>query len=269
MEGLCCGRNRADSQLKLSAIHNTSIIKGSESMSVSCTEGQEPVCLPPPSPEAAQRWFERVAQRQAACSTDQLCARQAALLGPQGLLSVFSRQVAVQGRQAPALGDLPEIDDPQRQRLAEQAVSFVLAHHRRRAAVGNPFVGLSRQSLCCMLFDDEVHYTLAERFAVSEALRQRDSRYFSTLIATTRDTVERRLVFTGLLEHFDSLLPIEQSIYPEGYRQAQQQHLDREEALYGKLRLERPVGQLLEAHSAEWLLANLCAVNASTERDSA
>jgi hypothetical protein len=238
-------------------------------MSVSCIEGQEPVCLPLPSPEAAQLWFARVAQRQAACSIDQLCARQAALLGPQGLLSVFSRQVAAQGRQAPALRDLLELNDPQRQRLAEQAVDFVLAHHNRRAAVDNPYQGLSRQLLCCMLFDDEVHYTLAERFAVSEALRQRDSHHFSRLIATTRDTVERRLVFTGLLEHFDSLLPIEQSIYPEGYRQAQQRHLDREEAVYGKLKLDRPVGQLLEEHSAQWLLDHLCPVTASIVRDSA
>ena len=238
-------------------------------MSISFIEGQEPICLPPPDPAAAQLWFERVAQRQAACSIDQLCTRQAALLGPQGLLSVFSRQVAAEGRQAPALRDLLHIEDPQRQRLAEQAVDFALARHHRRAAVDNPYLGLSRQLLCCMLFDDQVHYTLAERFAVSEALRQRDSHYFSTLIATTRHTVERRLVFTGLLEHFDSLLPIEQSIYPEGYRQAQQHHLDREEAVYGKLKLERPVGQLLEAHSAQWLLEHVCAFNTATVRDSA
>ncbi len=238
-------------------------------MSGSFIEGQAPICSSLPAPEAAQLWFERLAHRQAACATDQLCARQAALLGPQGLLPVFSRQVAAQGRQAPALSDVLKFDDPQRQQLAEQAVNFVLAHHQRRSTVANPYLGLSRQLLCCMLFDDEVHYTLAERFAVSEALRQRDSHYFSTLIATTRDTVERRLVFTGLLEHFDALLPIEQSIYPEGYRQAQQQHLDREVALYGKLQLERPVGQLLEAHSPEWLLKHLCCVNASTLNDGA
>jgi hypothetical protein len=238
-------------------------------MSVSFIEGQEPICQATSDPAAAQLWFERVAQRQAACPSDQLCARQAALLGPQGLLPMFSRQVAAEGRQAPALRDLLELAGPQRQQMAEQAVAFVLAQHHRRDAVDNPYHGLSRQLLCCMLFDDQTHYTLAERFAVSEALRQRDSRYFSKLIATTRHTVERRLVFTGLLEHFDSLLPIEQNIYPEGYRQAQQRHLDREEALYGKLQLEHPVSQLLEQHSAQWLLDHVCAVTGASARDSA
>jgi hypothetical protein len=72
--------------------------------------------------------------------------------------------------------------------------------------------------------------------------------------------VERRIVFRGLLEHFDGLLPIEQSIYPLNYRRAQQSHLDREEALYGKLELDKPIYALLEEHSPEWLLENLCPV---------
>lgn len=43
----------------------------------------------------------------------------------------------------------------------------------------------------------------------------------------------------GLLEHFDALLPIEQSIYPVDYRLAQQRHTDQEEALYGRLELKK------------------------------
>lgn len=202
--------------------------------------------------------FQQMVARQAALSRTELCNQQVALLGPQGKLSMFSRQVAAQGRQAPLLAELPEFGDFERLRQVEKAVDFVLGLHHRRTLTGNPFHDLSRQLLCCMVFDDQAAYTLAERFAASEALRQRDSLYFINLIATTRHTVERRLVFMGLLEHFDALLPIEQSIYPVDYRLAQQRHLDQEEALYGRLELKKSVSQLLEEHTPEWLLTNLC-----------
>ncbi|MBC3951127.1 hypothetical protein [Pseudomonas folii] len=202
--------------------------------------------------------FQQMVARQAALSRTELCDQQVALLGPQGKLSMFSRQVAAQGRQAPLLAGLPESSDFERLQQAEKAVDFVLGLHHRRTLTDNPFHDFSRQLLCCMVFDDLSVYTLAERFAASEALRQRDSLYFINLIATTRHTVERRLVFMGLLEHFDALLPIEQCIYPVDYRLAQQRHLEREEALYGRLELEKSVSELLEEHTPEWLLTNLC-----------
>lgn len=213
--------------------------------------------VPVPFVQAGQG-FQQMVARQAALCRKELCDRQVALLGPQGELSMFSRQVAAQGRQAPLLAELPETDDFERLQQVEKAVDFVLGLHQRRTLADNPFHDLSRQSLCCMVFDDQAVYTLAERFAASEALRQRDSLYFINLIATTRHTVERRLVFMGLLEHFDALLPIEQSIYPVDYRLAQQRHLDQEEALYGRLELQKSVSELLEQHTPEWLLTNLC-----------
>jgi hypothetical protein len=204
------------------------------------------------------RLFQQLVARQAAFSRAQLCDQQAALLGPQGVLSKFSRQIATQGRRSPLLDDLPELESRQRQQQAEAAVAFVLGLHRRRGLIDNPFASLPRQLLCCMVFDEQASYTLAERFSASEAMRQRDSLYFINLIATTRDTVERRLVFLGLLEHFDALLPIEQSIYPLDYRRAQQKHLEREELLYGRLDLKKTVSELLEEHTPQWLVANLC-----------
>ncbi|MCI8209432.1 hypothetical protein AUC61_07785 [Pseudomonas sp. S25] len=202
--------------------------------------------------------FQQLVARQVATTKARLCDQQAALLGPQGKLSIFSRQVATQGRQAPGLVNLPEFDDVERQQEVEKAVDFALGFHQRRTLSANPFHDLSRSLLCCMVFDDLADYTLAERFAAYEALRQRDSQYFIKLIATTRHTVERRLVFTGLLEHFDALLPIEQSIYPAHYRRAQQKHLEREEAVYGRLELKRTVSELLEEHTPEWILTHLC-----------
>lgn len=216
-------------------------------------------------PEAeAHRRFQQLAARQAGFSRVQLCEQQSSLLGPQGVLSRCLKNIASQGRQAPELYDVSESNSTERQQQVEQAVDFVLGLQQRRALVDNPFHGQSRAALCCVVFDDEGLYTLAERFAASEAMRNRDSLYFSKLIATTRNTVERRLVFTGLLEHFDALMPIEQSIYPLYYRRAQHKHLLHEEALYGRLELSRTVTELLEEHSAEWLLANVCATPSTT-----
>lgn len=215
-----------------------------------------------PAAEVCQQ-FQQMIARQSALSRTQLCDQQAALLGPRGVFWKFSRQVAAQGRQAPALAKLPECVDVERQRQVEVAVDFVLGLHHRRSLGDNPFQDLSRPMLCCMVFDDLSEYTLAERYAACEALRQSDSLYFIKLIATTRHTVERRLVFTGLLEHFDALLPIEQSIYPLDYRRVQQKHLDGEQALYGRLELNKTMAELLKEHSPEWLLANLCMSNGS------
>ncbi len=116
------------------------------------------------------------------------------------------------------------------------------------------------------MFDDPSTHTLVERYTASEALRAQDSEYFVKLIATTRNTVERRIVFHGLLEHFDRLLPIEKSIYPLNYRAVQQAHLDNEEALYGALMMEQPIGTLLEMHTPEWLLNNLSSFELSIDQ---
>jgi hypothetical protein len=137
---------------------------------------------------------------------------------------------------------------------AEQAVAFALAQSNRRMAAINPFAGLRREALCVVVFDDSGTYTLVERYAAYQAVRQSDADIFIKLIATTRGVVERRIVFRGLLEHYDRLLPIEKSIYPEGYRSVQQGHLDREEALYGPLKMEDDILTLLATMSAAELL---------------
>lgn len=213
----------------------------------------------------ALRAFQRLAARQATMSKAELSDLQAHLLGPRGLLMNVSRQVARLGRQAPVLEEILELEDRQRMALAEDSARFVLGQHDRCAACENPFSGKTREFLCCVVFDDDAPYALVERYAASEALRQQDGQFFFKLIATTRHTVERRLVFQGLLEHFDGLLPIEQSIYPHNYRRAQQSHLDREEELYGKLALDKPIRVLLEEHSPEWLLENLCEIKTPAE----
>lgn len=202
--------------------------------------------------------FTLLAAKQGGLSKSQLCDLQAWLLGPQGSLEKFSLQVSRVGRKAPGLDHSQVPGGARHRQLAEKSAHFVLALHHRYKATTNPFSGMSRRLLCCVVFDDAAPYTLAERFAAAQALRQQDSEYFAKLIATTRHTVERRLVFIGLLEHFDALMPIERSIYPLDYRTVQQGHLNREEALYGPLKLDRPVAELMDDHPPQWLLENLC-----------
>ena len=209
----------------------------------------------------AVRNFRKLAARQAPLSHSVLCEQQASLMGPKGLFAQFARQIIELGRQAPQLDDLLELERPERREQAERAVDFVLGFHHRRSYAENPFEQRSRAFLGVAVYDELAPFTLAERYAASQALRQLDGEYFIKLIATTRETVERRIVFHGLLQHFDALLPIERSIYPDNYRQVQQEHLQREEALYGRLQLDAPISLLLQERTPEWLLANLPRLN--------
>ncbi|MEE4689846.1 hypothetical protein V2K77_07100 [Pseudomonas alliivorans] len=201
--------------------------------------------------------FQQLAARQSVLSRAVLVQQQAALLGPAGQLARFSRLVREQARQAPVFQDLERLQDRKRKSLAEQAMLFALGAFGRRPPADNPFCRMAREYLCCVIFDDTGLYTLVERYAAAEALKYGDSQYFAKLIATTRNTVERRIVFHGLLEHFDRLLPIEKSIYPLDYRSVQQAHLDHEESLYGKLELKQPISVIFETREPQWLLDHL------------
>ena len=212
-----------------------------------------------PDADETLEQFRQLSARQAMQTVEQLCELQSRLMGPVGLFSRLTRQLGEQGRQAPVLADLASLDENcERHAQAEQALQFALGLHWRREPTDNPYAGLQREFLCCVVFDEHTPYTLVERYAASAALRQNDCEYFARLIATTRDTVERRIVFLGLLEHFDGLLPVERSIYPVNYRAAQQSYLDNEERTYGKLVLEHPVKELLARHSTDWVLTHIC-----------
>lgn len=198
--------------------------------------------------------FLRLAEQQSNQSEERLYQRQKELFGPDGVFATFSAQVTREGRHAMVFEDVTQIRERQRAKLVERAVNYALARHEQCDAVANPFQGHSREALCCVVYNDCAAYTMVERYAAYEAIRQLDSVFFIKLIATTRGVVERRIVFRGLLEHFDRLLPIEQSIYPGNYREAQQGHLDREEAIYGPLQLDKSLNDLLEEVSPSLLL---------------
>lgn len=201
--------------------------------------------------------FQQLSDRQGAMSRDQLQAVHRQWFGPQGLFATFCAEIERLGRQAPALDDLTRLGSARRRQEAELAVAFALAQSHRRGAAHNPFHGRRREALCCVIFDESGAYTLVERYAAYEAMRQADSEFFIKLIATTRGVVERRIVFRGLLEHFDRLLPLEKSIYPGAYRDVQLAHLEREEGLYGPLKLEDSLVTLFETVSPMDLLKQI------------
>ena len=198
--------------------------------------------------------FQQLVDEQSQLSRDQLSELHKQWLGPHGIFATFSAEVERLGRQAPALDDLCSLGSAERTNEAERAVAFALAQSNRRRAANNPFGSRSRQDLCCVVFNETGAYTLAERYAAYEAMRQSDSDFFIKLIATTRGVTERRIVFRGLLEHYDRLLPIEKSIYPEAYRDVQQTHLDREEGLYGPLILGDSLAAIFETVTPKELL---------------
>lgn len=203
--------------------------------------------------------FHDLVHLQASYGTSHLMELHRMWLGPRGMFATLSDEIDQLGRQAPGLDDVQLLSCPQRITAAERAVAFALARSNRRAATVNPLRKLSREALCCVAFDDESDYTLVERYTAYHAIRQNDSDYFIKLIATTRGVSERRIVFRGLLEHYDRLMPLEKCIFPAGYRTAHVEHLQREEALRGEWRTADAVETLLETMTPLELLRTVMA----------
>lgn len=203
--------------------------------------------------------FRKLSQRQARMSAQKLTQLHDRLLGPKGIFVRLGRELEHQGRQAPLLKDMDTLCGPARRTLADRAVSYALGYHNRRSVTWNPYRSASRERLCWMIYDKNAPFILVERYVALLALHQRDGAFFSRLIETTRGSVERRIMFHGLLEHHDALLPVERSVYPASYRIAQQSHLDQEEAIYGPLSLGQPVSLLLETRGPKKLLKHVIA----------
>lgn len=201
--------------------------------------------------------YEELARQQAMLSPGHLNQLYACLLGPRGLFALLVRELEELGRLAPLLEDVAALANRELRTQADKALCFVMGHHRWRNVSPNPFRAMSRERLCCLVYDDNAGYTLIERYAALLTLRQLDSQFFNRLIDTTRKSVERRIVFQGLLEHYDALLPVERCVYPDNYRAAQQEHLERELELYGDLTLSQPLSVMVTRYSTATLLKKL------------
>jgi hypothetical protein len=208
--------------------------------------------LPADADDDPEVWarFHDIEARQANLSNARLCQLHRNWFGKAGVFAGFFAEITRMGRQSPLLNDAAALRDRRRLMSAERALVFVLAKVNRRPLTGNPFKGRSRGYLCCVIFDQSSDFTLCERYAAYEALREEDSRYFAKLIQTIRIRGDRRVVFRGLIEHFSQSLPVERCVYSPGYREAHQAHLDREEILHGPLKLSEPLSVLLRRMTA-------------------
>lgn len=209
--------------------------------------------------------FHDLVHEQAAYGMSHLRELHRIWLGPRGLFATLNVEIEQLGRQAPGLDDLQTLKCPEHLERAEGAVAFALAKSNRRVPAANPFRGLAREALCCIAFDETSGYTLVERYVAYEAMRQADSEFFIKLIATTRGVSERRIVFRGLLEHYDRLMPLEKCIFPDDYRSIQQAYLTQEEALNGPLQFDDDVGVLLEKMSPLQLLKRISATSDTSQ----
>jgi hypothetical protein len=136
----------------------------------------------------------------------------------------------------PALQDVPDGSDPDRIDLAKRAVAYNASiRSSPPGQAPNPFAGVDREQLTSIIYDDSGTYTVSERYAAWGEQQRQDYISLSNLFARTTNGGDNRLVYKGLLDHFDALSPIERSIYPGDYRDKLVQFLQTQEAQYGTL----------------------------------
>jgi len=114
---------------------------------------------------------------------------------------------------------LPETDDPDRLALGQKALDYSVGLSKLPPEhYSNPFAGMARNDLSAIVYDDSGTYTDAERYAAYGELSKQDYEYFSELFAKITNGGDNREVFKGILDYFDDLPPVEQSAYPDGFR---------------------------------------------------
>ncbi len=114
---------------------------------------------------------------------------------------------------------LPQTEDPDRLALGQKALDYSIARAQLPPKnASNPFAGMARDDLSAIVYDDTETYTLAERNAAYNELFRQDQEYFSKLFAKITNGGDNREVFKGILDYFDDLPPVEQSAYPDGFR---------------------------------------------------
>lgn len=116
--------------------------------------------------------------------------------------------------------EVPKSDDPARLAQAERATAYVYHNGPR------PFVGLSRNELAAIYYDDSGRYTTNERIAANGQMQEMDKQYWGPLISNATATGDTRALLVAGLAAYDAALPMEKMKYPADYRQLVQQNLD-------------------------------------------
>ena len=128
--------------------------------------------------------------------------------------------------------EVPDSDDPVRLARAKQATAF--CQNPRKDSI-NPFLGLSREALTKIMYDDSGLYTINERSAALSEQNRQDYNYWSPIIADAFMSGDYRKHYRAAIEFYDKLSPIEKSFAPVGYRENVVNWLKKEEERLGKL----------------------------------
>ena len=128
--------------------------------------------------------------------------------------------------------EVPDSDDPVRLARAKQATAF--CQNPRKDSI-NPFLGLSREALTKIMYDDSGLYTINERSAALSEQNRQDYNYWSPIIDDAFMSGDYRKHYRAAIEFNDKLSPIEKSFAPVGYRENVVNWLKKEEERLGKL----------------------------------
>ena len=128
--------------------------------------------------------------------------------------------------------EVPDSDDPVRLARAKQATAF--CQNPRKDSI-NPFLGLSREALTKIMYDDSGLYTINERSAAHSEQCRQDYNYWNPIIEDAFMSRDYRKHYRAAIEFHDKLSPIEQSFAPAGYRANLVGWLEDEERKFGKL----------------------------------
>lgn len=116
--------------------------------------------------------------------------------------------------------EVPNTDDPALLARAKQATAFTQAIGHG-GGVKNPFVGLSREQLSNIIYDDSGTYTINERRAASYEADMQEYAWRVKVCAQAMDEYNRTgkmtNFFKSVLDHYNGLPAIEQAQYPKDY----------------------------------------------------
>lgn len=120
--------------------------------------------------------------------------------------------------------EIPNSDDPTLLARAESATKFT------NGVGSNPFVGMPREQLALITYDDSGTFTTNERRAALEESATQEFAWRQQVVAQSmaeyNSTGKLTNFFQSVLDHFKSLPAIEQSQYPKDYESKLQAWID-------------------------------------------
>lgn len=117
--------------------------------------------------------------------------------------------------------ETPRTEDPTLLARAKQATAFVNNTTSIGHTEANPFVGLSREQLSHIIYDNSGTFTINERKAALIEANKQEETWKTSVSNQARDeynsTGQLTNFYNNVLEHFKSLPAIDQARYPENF----------------------------------------------------